>query len=53
MYSTNNKGAHSSISKIQNTPMICMKCGTRCPNGWNEINNKMWYNAVSLHDGLY
>ena len=40
MYSTNNKVAHSSISKIQDIPMICTRCGTRCPNGQNEINNK-------------
>ena len=40
MYSTNNKVAHSSISKIQDIPMICTMCGTRCPNGQNEINNK-------------
>ena len=53
MYSTNNKVAHFSISKIQYTPMICTICGTRCPNDQNEINNKMLYNVVSLHNGLY
>ena len=40
MYSTNNKVVHSSISKIQDIPMICTMCGTWCPNGWNEVNNK-------------
>ena len=46
MYSTNNKVAHSSISKIQYTPMICTMCGTRCPNGRNEINNKILHNVL-------
>ena len=45
MYNTNNKVEHSSISKILFTPIICTICGTRCPNGRNEINNKMLHNV--------
>ena len=48
MYSTNNKVVHSSISKIQDIPMICTMGRTRCPNGQNEINNKN-INIMILH----